>query len=175
MNITHLIHPWMKHSMNDQRYKDETPFGEFNGVKRQGKRLVVEEFPSVSYSVLQMGKYDDNFVEEGQELQYAMAEEDTAVVDGAIGAANQYYEMKTIIKVHVFIMWLANLCPNCFILAKQSISSEQLACAKQKQTACSQGYAIIENCAPILPVPEIIRSSQHSATVYWPRYQMNGL
>ena len=155
----------MKHSMNDQRYKDETPFGEFNGVKRQGKRLVVEEFPSVSYSVLQMGKYDDNFVEEGQELQYAMAEEDTVVVDGVIGAANQYYEMKTIIKVHVLIMWLANLCqeaqggctnPNCFILAKQSISSEQLACAKQKQTACSQGYAIIENCAPILPVPERI-------------------
>ena len=73
--------------MNDQRYKDETPFGEFNGVKRQGERLVMEEFPSVSYSVLQMGKYDDNFVQEGQELQYAMAEKDTVVEDGVIGAA----------------------------------------------------------------------------------------
>ena len=65
----------------------ETPFGEFNGVKRQGERLVMEEFPSVSYSVLQMGKYDDNFVQEGQELQYAMAEKDTVVKDGVIGAA----------------------------------------------------------------------------------------
>ncbi|KAL7528678.1 hypothetical protein ACHAXR_002568 [Thalassiosira sp. AJA248-18] len=64
----------------------ETPFGEFNGLKRRGERLVMEEFPSVSFSVLQMGKFDDNFVVEGQELQYAVAEEDTVVVDGVIGA-----------------------------------------------------------------------------------------
>jgi len=64
----------------------ETPFGEFNGLKRQGERIVMEEFPSVSYSVLQMGKFDDNFVEEGQEVQYAVAEEDTVVVDGVINA-----------------------------------------------------------------------------------------
>lgn len=62
----------------------ETPFGEFNGIKRQAERLVLEEFPSVSGSVLQMGKFDDNFVEEGQELQYAVAEEDTVVVEGVI-------------------------------------------------------------------------------------------
>lgn len=64
----------------------ETPFGEFNGLKRQGERIVMEEFPSVSYSVLQLGKFDDNFVEEGQELQYAAAEEDTEVVDGVVNA-----------------------------------------------------------------------------------------
>jgi len=64
----------------------ETPLGEFNGMKRQGERIVMEEFPSVSYSVLQMGKFDDNFVEEGQELKYAVAEEDTVVVDGVVGA-----------------------------------------------------------------------------------------
>jgi len=64
----------------------ETPTGEFNGLKRQGERMVMEEFPSVSYSVLQMGKFDDNFVEEGQEVQYAVAEEDTVVVDGVVNA-----------------------------------------------------------------------------------------
>jgi len=62
----------------------ETPFGEFNGIKRQGERMVMKDFPSVSYSVLQMGKFDDNFVQEGQELQYADAEEDTVVVDGVV-------------------------------------------------------------------------------------------
>ena len=31
-----------------------------------------------------MGKYDDNFVEEGQGLQYAEAEDDTEVVDGVV-------------------------------------------------------------------------------------------
>jgi len=67
----------------------ETPFGEFNGMKRQGERMVAEEFPSVSYSVLQMGKFDDNFVEEGQEVQYAAAEEDTVVVDGVINNADR--------------------------------------------------------------------------------------
>ncbi len=64
----------------------ETPFGEFNGLKRQGERIVLEEFPSVSYCVLQMGKFDDNFVQEGQELLYAESEEDTAVVEGVITA-----------------------------------------------------------------------------------------
>ena len=42
----------------------------------------MEDFRSVFYSVLQMGKFDDNFVEEGQEVQYVVAEEDTVVVDG---------------------------------------------------------------------------------------------
>lgn len=67
----------------------ETPYGEFNGLKRQGERLVMEDFPSISYTVLQMGKYDDNFVPEGQQLQYAMAIEDTAVVDGVVTAIKQ--------------------------------------------------------------------------------------
>lgn len=69
----------------------ETPFGEFNGLKRQGERMVVEDFPSVSHSVLQMGKFDDNFVEEGQEPMYAVVagEEDTTVVDGVVGSAGR--------------------------------------------------------------------------------------
>ena len=62
----------------------ETPFGEFNGIKRQGEKIVMDEFPSLSFSVLQMGKFEDNFVEEGLDLQFADAEEDTVVVDGVI-------------------------------------------------------------------------------------------
>jgi nucleoside-diphosphate-sugar epimerase len=67
----------------------ETPYGEFNGLKRQGERLVMEDFPSITCTVLQMGKYDDNFIPEGQELLYEMAIEDTAVIDGVITAIKQ--------------------------------------------------------------------------------------
>jgi len=72
----------------------ETPFGEFNGMKRQGEKIVLDEFPSLSFSVLQMGKFDDNFVEEGMELQFAEAEEDTVVVDGVICAARTEENIK---------------------------------------------------------------------------------
>jgi len=51
--------------------------------------MVMNDFPSISYSILQMGKYDDNFVEEGQELQYAEAEDDTEVVDGVISVKEE--------------------------------------------------------------------------------------
>ena len=68
----------------------ETPFGEFNGLKRQGERMTMKEFPSISHSVLQMGKFDDNFVEEGRELRYDTVSEeggeDTVVVDGVVSA-----------------------------------------------------------------------------------------
>ena len=46
----------------------ETPFGEFNGLKREGEGIVKREFPSLTHSILQMGQYDDNFVEESLEL-----------------------------------------------------------------------------------------------------------
>ena len=55
----------------------ETPFGEFNAIKREGEELLKNEFPSLTYSILQMGRYDDNFVEEGQDIQ---AEESTGEV-----------------------------------------------------------------------------------------------
>jgi hypothetical protein len=46
----------------------ETPFGEFNGIKRQGEQMVSQNFPSLTYTVLQMGKYEDNFVPEDEEI-----------------------------------------------------------------------------------------------------------
>jgi hypothetical protein len=46
----------------------ETPFGEFNGMKRQGEQIVQEDFPSISHSILQMSKFDENFVEEDLEV-----------------------------------------------------------------------------------------------------------
>lgn len=42
----------------------ETPFGEFNGLKRQAEQILQNEFPSLTHTILQMGKYDENFVEE---------------------------------------------------------------------------------------------------------------
>jgi hypothetical protein len=63
----------------------DTPFGEFNGLKRQAEYIVANEFPSVSYSILQMGRYDER-VEEGLEIFHEMADDDTSVVDGVIGA-----------------------------------------------------------------------------------------
>ena len=60
-----------------------------SALKRQGEHMVMNEFPSISYTILQMGKYDDNFVEEGQELQYAEAEDDTEVVDGVVSVKEE--------------------------------------------------------------------------------------
>ena len=65
----------------------ETPFGEFNGLKRQSEYMVSNEFPSVSYSVLQMGRYDDR-IEEGLEIYHERASDDTSVADGVIGSSS---------------------------------------------------------------------------------------
>lgn len=46
----------------------ETPFGEFNALKRQGENVVREGFPSLSHRILQMGKYEDLFVEEALDI-----------------------------------------------------------------------------------------------------------
>jgi hypothetical protein len=46
----------------------ETPYGTFNGLKREGEDLLKNEFPSLSYTVLQMSAYDDNFVEESLDV-----------------------------------------------------------------------------------------------------------
>jgi hypothetical protein len=49
-------------------YKDfETPYGTFNGLKREGEDIL-KEFPSLTSCVLQMNKYDENFVEEGLDI-----------------------------------------------------------------------------------------------------------
>lgn len=50
----------------------ETPFGEFNGLKRQGEGIVRNDFPSLTHTILQMSRFDDNFVEESLELQYIL-------------------------------------------------------------------------------------------------------
>ena len=46
----------------------ETPFGEFNGLKRQGEHMLRTDFPSLTHCIIQMGKYEDNFVDEGLDL-----------------------------------------------------------------------------------------------------------
>ena len=56
----------------------ETPFGEFNAMKRQGEQMLAQDFPSLSHTILQLGLFDDNFVEEDLELQ---REEVTADAD----------------------------------------------------------------------------------------------
>ena len=63
----------------------DTPFGEFNGLKRQSEYIVANEFPSISHCILQMGRYDER-VEEGLEIFHEEALDDTEIVDGVIGA-----------------------------------------------------------------------------------------
>ena len=46
----------------------ETPFGEFNGLKRQGENMLRTDFPSLTHCIIQMGKYEDNFVDEGLDV-----------------------------------------------------------------------------------------------------------
>ena len=52
----------------------ETPFGEFNGLKRQGERILREDYPSLSHCILQMGKYEDNFVDESLNILFEAEE-----------------------------------------------------------------------------------------------------
>jgi len=47
----------------------ETPFGTFKDIKRQGEDLLRDEFPSLSYTILQMGFYSDQFVAENKEIK----------------------------------------------------------------------------------------------------------
>jgi hypothetical protein len=55
-----------------EAYDDyETPFGSFKGIKRQGEALL-EDFPSLASTVLQMSRYEDNFV--GENLDIYMEE-----------------------------------------------------------------------------------------------------
>jgi len=46
----------------------ETPFGEFNAIKREGEKILSENFPSLTYTILQMGMYEDNFVGESLDI-----------------------------------------------------------------------------------------------------------
>ena len=46
----------------------QTPFGTFIGLKREGEDIVKNEFPSLKYTILQMSRYDDNFVDEGLDV-----------------------------------------------------------------------------------------------------------
>ena len=46
----------------------ETPFGEFNGLKRQAEGILRNDFPSLTHTILQFAKFEDNFVQEGLDL-----------------------------------------------------------------------------------------------------------
>jgi hypothetical protein len=55
-------------SMDPTAYGDfETPYGEFNAMKRQAETKL-KNFPSVTSAALQMGRYEDNFVAEGLDI-----------------------------------------------------------------------------------------------------------
>ena len=71
----------------------DTPFGEFNGLKRQSEYIVANEFPSISHCILQMGRYDER-VGEGLEIYHEEALDDTEIVDGVIGAKQPPQEEK---------------------------------------------------------------------------------
>eukprot|EP00527_Entomoneis_sp_CCMP2396_P003052 CAMPEP_0198153984 /NCGR_PEP_ID=MMETSP1443-20131203/66697_1 /TAXON_ID=186043 /ORGANISM="Entomoneis sp., Strain CCMP2396" /LENGTH=213 /DNA_ID=CAMNT_0043820535 /DNA_START=1 /DNA_END=639 /DNA_ORIENTATION=+ len=51
----------------------ETPFGNFIGLKRQGEEMMKKDFPSLTSTALQMGRYEDNFVDEGLDVIYEAA------------------------------------------------------------------------------------------------------
>lgn len=47
----------------------ETPYGEFNALKRQGERILLNDYPSLTCCILQMCKFEDNFVQESLDIQ----------------------------------------------------------------------------------------------------------
>ena len=56
-------------SISPEAYPDfETPFGSFSGIKQQGEDIIRNDFPSLSHTVLQFGRFDDNFVAEGLDV-----------------------------------------------------------------------------------------------------------
>lgn len=56
-------------STSEDAFSDfETPYGSFKGIKRQGEEMVRKDFPSISSTILQLSRYDDNFVEENLEV-----------------------------------------------------------------------------------------------------------
>jgi len=56
-----------------------TPLGDFKALKRDGERILREEFPSISHCILQMARYDENFVDEDLDIQF---DENAATDDG---------------------------------------------------------------------------------------------
>lgn len=52
----------------------ETPFGTFHGLKREGEDILSNEFPSLSHTILQMSRYDDNFVAEDLDIEFEQVE-----------------------------------------------------------------------------------------------------
>lgn len=56
-------------STSEDAFSDfETPYGSFKGIKRQGEEMLGKDFPSISSTILQLSRYDDNFVEENLEV-----------------------------------------------------------------------------------------------------------
>ena len=54
----------------------ETPFGEFHGLKRQAEQMVRTDFPSLTYSILQMGQFEDNFLADGESISLTTDDSD---------------------------------------------------------------------------------------------------
>jgi len=67
-------------SAAEEAFNDfETPYGTFNGLKREGEDIVKKEFPSLSHAILQMSRYEDNFVEEGLDLLREEGKDDEGI------------------------------------------------------------------------------------------------
>mmetsp|Transcript_22629 Transcript_22629/g.27746 ORF Transcript_22629/g.27746 Transcript_22629/m.27746 type:complete len:449 (-) Transcript_22629:3-1349(-) len=67
----------------------ETPFGEFNGLKRQGEQIVQSDFPSLTHTILQFSKYEDNFVDESLDIQTEIISDDTMNEDYTVEKSNR--------------------------------------------------------------------------------------
>jgi len=59
----------------------ETTMGRFKDIKRQGDDMVMSEFPSLTYSVLQMSRYEDNFVDESLAIKMDNGDIETSQED----------------------------------------------------------------------------------------------
>jgi len=73
----------------------DTPDGTFNDIKRQGE-LVLQEFPSISSTVLRFSRYDDNFTDE--DLELIIQDVDAPKVPGSLDAAELSEKEKNKVK-----------------------------------------------------------------------------
>ena len=66
-------------STDAKAFKDtETPFGSFYGIKQRGEELMREDFPSITSTVLRLGRFDDNFVPEDLSVNLTSTNDNSA-------------------------------------------------------------------------------------------------
>jgi hypothetical protein len=77
----------------------ETPFGTFYDQKRQGENMIPKDFPSLTYTTIQFGLFEDNFVGEDLDIQFQPVDDTVRISTSARnGGTEQQDDVKPTMK-----------------------------------------------------------------------------